>query len=217
MLILLATFYYETYYGSYPFDTFEEFNITSNTISYLKDNGFSEECIAKILMSIGKKACIKFNDLPEAIWEDSILKKDVFYFHRELQLPTPVTVMNEDGSFVTPSFRLEMKIKYSVEDILSYFYQQTQYALELRNKEKDLGSINYLLKRYDKIDFMEPVDFILSLIDFAKNKAYEDYDTLEYKDILTVNNQYAAEALKHIKQRVKLSQASGYGKIIWRE
>lgn len=213
---MLTTFYYETFYGSYPFESMNEFNTTRNTIQYLIDNDFNKEEIVKLLMIIGKKESIGFDDLPELIWSDSLLNKDTFYFHKALQLPVPAIIMNEDGEFVSPSFRLEMKIKYSEQDLLNYFYNQTGYALELRNAEKDLGAIRYLLKRYARLDFMESVDFILCLIDHAKIKAYEDYDTLEYTDLLMLNTQYAAEALKSVKQKIKLSLATGYGKIIWR-
>ena len=46
----------------------------NNTIGYLKDNQYSDNEIEKILMSFNNINDIKSENLPERLWENSLLK-----------------------------------------------------------------------------------------------------------------------------------------------
>ena len=52
--------------------------ITQYTIDYLYDNDMNDYDIIKILSTF-KKESIKYCDLPNFLWNDSLLKRDTYY------------------------------------------------------------------------------------------------------------------------------------------
>ena len=65
-----------------------------------------------------------------------------------------------------------MRIRFTEEDILAYFYSHiSKQDKDLCDPKKDYKTIQYLLKRFSLIENAEPVDLILCLIDdFTNNK-----------------------------------------------
>ena len=57
--------------------TEENLKVTNNTINYLIDNQFSPNEIISIIDNVGYKNCITHNDLPDSLWENSLLERDV--------------------------------------------------------------------------------------------------------------------------------------------
>lgn len=95
----------------------------------------------------------------------NLLLRGQFYYHPQLQIapPPPVVKLLPDGTFAAsyeedPEFYLEIKEKYTVENLLDYFYQRT--GINPKNRKRDRGSIEYLLRIAD-------LDLILYSIDEA--------------------------------------------------
>ena len=165
-----ADYYYEYHYGNYPFNEDKSYLIrTQKTIDYLFEADFTSKEIIQIIEQSQKRKSFTYEDLPNSLWENSLLNKNVFYYHNQLQiLSTPAKFNPITNQFKTSEFFIEMKIKYTEKDILNYFYNVFKIDPIFINENKDLGAISYLLKKYSKIDFMTSVDFILFLIDYAK-------------------------------------------------
>lgn len=138
--------------------------ITQYTIDYLYDNLFSDSNIIEILSTL-KKESIKYSDLPNSLWKDSLLKRDVYYFHSKLQILSKPPKLSID-SIITPKeikFFKEMKISFTKDDLLNFFYSKSN-SLIIKDYSRDIGAIEYLLKRYSN-QLMEPVDICLYLIE----------------------------------------------------
>ena len=87
-----------------------------------------------------------------------------------------------------------MKISYTEKNIISYFNKVFSINSEWVNEDKEIGSIKYLLKKYEIFKFIEPVDYLLLLIDYVKakgTKVYKIYDIcnfeMEFAEILEVD------------------------------
>lgn len=138
--------------------------ITQYTIDYLYDNLFSDSNIIEILSTL-KKESIKYSDLPNSLWKDSLLKRDTYYFHSKLQILSKPPKLSID-SIITPKeikFFKEMKISFTKDDLLNFFYSKSN-SLIIKDYSRDIGAIEYLLKRYSN-QLMEPVDICLYLIE----------------------------------------------------
>lgn len=200
----LTGFYYDFVVGEYPDNSTYLIN-TSLVLNYLIDAGLTEVEVSKLIIEeLPNKDYLEFKDIPNIAWNNSLLNKDTFYYHKELQIVSPPPTW--DKSF---PFFLEMKIKYTTEDILNYFVSVFNIRTEWINREKEIGSINYLLKKYSMFQFMQPVDFILHLIDYTKSlgiKAVKIYDICDYEIQL-------AELLEI---DVKQSIANNKNNIVWR-
>lgn len=203
--IELADFYYETVIGNFPEDE-KEYNNTKMIFDYLLDSGCKTEDIIKtILYDIENKEHLSISDLPDSLWEDTLLKRNVFYFHRELQILSPPPSLTGNSPFY-----LEMKIKYTEKDLLNYFFKTFQINEKWINKKKELGSVAYLLDNYKKYGFIEPVDFLLHLIDYVH--AIDDIEINSVFDLRNFENEYASILSKDIE----CSRLRHKDTIIWR-
>lgn len=200
----LTGFYYDFVVGEYPEDS-DNLVKTSLVFNYLIDAGLSETEISKMIIEeLPNKDYLEFSDIPDIAWKNSLIERNVFYYHKDLQLVSPPPTWDKSYPFF-----LEMKIKYSTQNILDYFVETFNIREEWVNTEKEIGSINYLLKKYTMFNFMKPVDFILHLIDYTKSlgiKANKIYDICDYEIQL-------AELLEI---DVKQSIANNKNKIVWR-
>ena len=203
-------FYYDFNTGEFP-ENKDFIHITDNYFDYLIDAGFNKKDLYKLIInSLPNKDYLDFNCLPDYLWNDSLLDKDKFYFHKELQLgPLPPT-WNKDYPY-----KLEMKIIYTKEDIYNYFIKTFKLDKDLMeiNKKKELGSIKYLLNEYKNIkafDFLEPIDFILFLIDYVANL------DKKINTILKLND-YVYEFAEFEKDMIINAKAANKDKIVWRQ
>lgn len=149
----------------------EDWLPTRAAIAYLLDNEMSGEAIVTEL----KRHCtpvIHPDALSDFLWQDSLLEKGHFYFHKELQIVSPAPVLQKDGTVFYPEDFLEMKIRYTEDDVLQYFYakigRQNQMICDAK---KDRKTIAYILKRFSLMENVEPVDLLLCLIDDFTNNA----------------------------------------------
>ena len=208
----LVEYYYEIKYGIYPFSDEAPKIKTKKTIDYLYDIGYTENEIIRIIEEVNANDSLTYDDLPEDLWKDSLLKKNVFYFHNQLQITSKAPTYNpKTMSFSSEPFYLEMKIRYSLDDALDYFYKKNNVEEFYKNKKRDIGAIQFLLEQYKKIDLIEPIDFLLFLIDYAS-----DNDEGVIDNILNVDNKYRSEAYEYLKPRFTQAKAMGINKIIFR-
>lgn len=199
----LVNFYYE-YNGEYPEDK-NHVAKTKAVIEHLKDCGYDEKIIIDIIIKeFPNKEYLDFKDIPSSLWTNSLIKKDKFYFHKELQIVSPPPTWNESHPFY-----LEMKIFYSEKELLDYYVKTFNLNGEWISKDKELGSIKYLLNKYKMFSFVEPVDFLLHLIDYVKSldvKANNIYDLCNYE----------IELAEHLEKDIKNARLLKKDKIVWR-
>lgn len=183
---------------------------TNNTINYLKDNNYTDKEIIKILDSIDYKLAININDLPNNLWENSLILRDEFYYHKELHITSPAPYWDFDNKkIISPKFYLEMKIKYAIEDILKYYYKKITIDNIFKDEKKDIGAIKYLLKSYENIDFIKNLDFVLFLIDTAYIKEFDSTEIIDLKS-------YQKETHTFLKNKVLNASSTKCNQIIWR-
>lgn len=161
----IADYYYGMIYTASDI-TDDDRKRTMATIGYLIDCGYSYLDICKEISNYNVPA-ITYNSLRNKLWENSLIKKDAFYLHRELTIisKAPEYDMISEKEIVYPFF-YEVKICYTIEDVVRYFYRKVKSDnLVLTEQKLDIGVVKYLMKKYSRLDYIEALDIILSLID----------------------------------------------------
>ena len=172
--------FYELMVGTTPSE--EDVKNLNGCVLYLKDNNFSDREIFNIL-SDSKNINIKASELPSKYWEGSLLKPNTFYYHDKLRIMSKAPKWDpETLREITYPYFLEMKIMFTMDDLIEYFYQKTLIPVELRNRKNEEASFKYLLDKY-KVMKTEPIDFILFLIDSVKEEdsIYKVFDLQKYE------------------------------------
>lgn len=195
-------FYYYFLVGEHPNEN--NYKVTNATFEYLKDAGFDDDCMCRIINLMPIMDCITVDDIPDSLWEDSLLVRNKFYFHKELQITSPPPTWDQSYPFY-----LEMKIKYTLDDVLNYFINSSGVRSDWVNREKELGSIRYLLKDYKKFSFMEPIDFLLHLIDYCVA------DGMEITSIYSLRDK-EIELANYLEIDVAKAITKEKNKIVWR-
>ncbi len=106
---------------------------------------------------------------------------------------------------------LEMKIKFSANDALCYFYNKANTELFMRNEKKDLGAIVHLLSEYSKISFMDAIDFLLYLIDYSA-----DQGDISCTSLFELVTRYVGEVYLIWQKKCLDASCSNLNKIIHR-
>lgn len=202
-------YYYDKIVGIEP--TQEDRIKTDLVIQHLLDNQIEQEEIYAFLDTCDCKDFLTHKDLKNDLWNGSLLRRNVFYYHRELQITSKAPSLN-GSELVGDEFFLEMRIKYTKQDIIKYFYNKCKLP-DLANKKQDEGSIEFLIKKYSKVKFIEPVDFILSLIDYAS--ANQDNMFSKVRSILDLCNN-ESEVYDILKSKTDEASSLGFNKIVWR-
>lgn len=172
--------FYELMVGTTPSE--EDVKNLNGCVLYLKDNNFSDREIFNILND-SKNINIKASELPSKYWEGSLLKPNTFYYHDRLRIMSKAPKWDpETLREITYPYFLEMKIMFTMDDLIEYFYQKTLIPVELRNRKNEEASFKYLLDKY-KVMKTEPIDFILFLIDSVKEEdsIYKVFDLQKYE------------------------------------
>ena len=207
----LTDYYYTYHFGYYPFDTRNEYITTDNTIKHLLDNNINGKEIYKIIKDVNAKNALAIEDLPDTLWDNSLLKKDIFYYHRELHITSNAPIYDiKNNKMISNKFFLEMKIQYTLNDLLNYYYKKIQTPIEFTNTKRDIGAFEYLLNKYEQITFIEPIDFVLSLIDCASNSNKMISSILDLQ-------KYENETYEYLKKKITIAKAKKYDKIHWRQ
>lgn len=185
--------YYEQKYGYYP-DDYKDSN-EYHTLRYLIDNKIYniEELYGIINNTKDKKA----KNLPKLLWKNSLLEQNKYYHHRLLHIKPPMVLGKK------LEFYLEIRISFTEKDIVDYFYKKSEKDIMLRDENKDIGAVRYLLNKYSILEDISSIDFILTLIDFMqKDRINEIVQLADYEN----------EVLSYLRRKVKNSK----NKIIWR-
>lgn len=200
-----ADFYFNFMIGEYP-DDYEDYRKTANFFQYLQDSGLTDGEIYMITGLVKPKVVLTIDDIPDMIRENSLLEKDKFYFHKELSITPPPPGWDKDDNY---QFYREMKIRYTLDDALDYFIKSTGVRAEWVSRDKEIGSIKYLLKEYKKFKFMEPLDFLLHLIDYCVS------DNMEINSIYDLRHK-EIELAEALEIDIANAVARGKNTIIWR-
>lgn len=199
----ITDFYYSNIIGIFP--EHEKYIQTEKTFNYLKDAGFSNGDILKtVIDNLPYLEEIRYENLPDCLWNNTLLERDKFYFHKELQISKTEPTWNQENL----TLYIEPKIVYNIDDALDYFIERTSVREEWVNRDKEKGSIKYLLKDYKKFNFIEPIDFFLHLVDFAVSKDVINtvYDLREYE----------IELAEFLEVDIQNARALGKDSYIWR-
>lgn len=206
-----ADYYYRQTVGCYPADDDTCLIQTKKTIDYLFDCGFSEQEVLKVLEEAEPAASLTPDLLPDWLWEGSLIERGKFYYHRILHIKPEAPVYNpRTGEVKTTPFYLEMKIRFTMDDLLDYFYDTMMTPAELVDRNKDAGAFKYMLEKYKKISFIEPLDFILSLIDYTK-----ETEAVPTSSVLDTQK-HEREVYDLLKQKTEEAKAAKMNRIVWR-
>ena len=214
----LVNYFYELL-GYVPDNKDNNLKQTDKVIQYLIDCNIDEE---KIIDTIEYEASIQnvinnehltFENLPDFLWKDSLLEKNIYYLHNELHLNNNANVVDIfSGNVISSNNAIEMKIKYTEEDVLNYFCSAFNIDSDIILKDKEIGAIKYLLTTYTnqfKKCGLNAIDIILTLIDDASNQGMRIYTILDTQDCLYTSIEY----LKSIQSELALNNTN---KIVWR-
>lgn len=205
----LTEVYYREIVGIYPFSTKREEAITRCTIAFLEESGVSDKEILNMLISLKEKAYIEPGDLPDSLWEGGLTHRDQYYCHHELQITPPDPIIKSDGTFKHYPFYLEIKIGYKIKNLLDYFYKK--FPPTLREDKRNIAQLDYMLKRYSAPNEIDPLDFVLFMIDEA---AYQHEQVIEPFDIRT--SAIELLVLNKLRRIMDDRRANGYDRIVWR-
>jgi hypothetical protein len=166
---------YELCYGVEP----EERDLALLEIKHqrLLDNGYSNKEANKILIDTK----LNIDNYEHA---DSIInpEEDPVYRHHELQIHSkpggfdPVTC-----TIIKSPYYLEMKCRYTMDNLLNYYYNKLIVPPLFRDTKRDIGAINHLLNSF-KSPIISSVDFLLFVIDYVSSNQYKLTNPLELKN-----------------------------------
>ena len=181
-----------------------EFLKTANTLDYLLDSGFSSLDIIKETNKHNGEV-IEYDNLSDTLWKDSLIKKGAFYLHKELRLESPRPIYNPKTGEVTEfPYYIEMKIRYTEDDVLDYFVKKLKSSLVTSNdRHWDRRVLRELIKRFSNLDYVEALDVILCSIDrYLENNP----DCYNLRDISVVTGEIVEELTADLQEMQMLEQ-----------
>jgi hypothetical protein len=139
---------------------------------------------------------------------NNLLERDVFYYHNILrEVPPPPRIRFVDGKPVREEqpFYLEMKKRFTLEDLLQYWYNSNGVSPNDHMRRQDEGKFKYLLGIYN-------LDEILFAIDVSKTmRAEQQLPPLRNAFEL---ERYMEEARKFIEGKKNVHQLQGINRVI---
>ena len=207
-----TAYYYKERVGFYPFSTDREESITRHTIAYMEESGLSKAEIFGYINQIDtKKGFIEPADIPPEAWNNSLTEKGQYYCHRCLQILSPMPVIRSDGTFQEYPFYQEMKIRFTMKDLINYFYQKIPNYVSLRDDKRYTAQFKHMLKKYKNMHPLQALDIVLLMIDEA---AHQRIPVVEPFDVDVVYIQQ--EIINRLQKTLAERHAKGYDKNIWR-
>lgn len=205
----LLRYYYKEIYRKEDYSESDTIR-TDKTIGYLKDCGFS---VTEIIQEIGRwsKACITIDDLSGILWSNSLIKRGAFYLHRELRIVSKAPEYDyESDTLKTYPFFCEMKIRYTADDVLNYFYSRIpSLNCQFVDKKTDRKTVAFLMNKYSNIDYIEPLDIILCSIDYCTKNNPDSYKLID----ITCDN---LNIIKQLQSDMVELESKDLRKITWR-
>jgi len=144
-------------------------------VQRLIDNGFTEKEAIEILI----------NNI-EMVYDDSIIdtKEDTVYYHSRLQIQSkPGGFDPRTGEVINNPYYLEMRERYTMYELLEYYYDKLNIPIEFRDDKRDVGAMNHLISTYKSFTIIQPVDFILYMIDYCVSTKTRISNPLDLKNI----------------------------------
>lgn len=181
-----------------------EFLKTANTLDYLIDSGFSSLDIIKETNKHNGEV-IEYDNLSDTLWKNSLIKKGAFYLHKELRLESPRPIYNPKTGEVTEfPYYIEMKIRYTEDDVLDYFVKKLKSSLVTSNdRHWDRRVLRELIKRFSNLDYVEALDVILCSIDrYLENNP----DCYNLRDISVVTGEIVEELTADLQEMQIIDQ-----------
>ena len=193
------------------------------TVSYLKDNGKTNKEIFKILMdsntnlpedcemSAIERAIVRQTELPDYLWEDSLLQKDTYYYNNRLHIcSNPPTWNPKTFQEECEPFYMEMMIRFTMEDLLNMYYAECRVPLGLRERTRDIGALKHLLGKYNNLK-APSLDYVMYMIDLAS----KDTETEFLANPFELEN-YSKQAFMELEGMVEEATLNNSNKITWR-
>jgi hypothetical protein len=139
---------------------------------------------------------------------NNLIDPDMFYYHNALrEVPPPVTIKFIDGKPVRneSTFYLEMKKRFTMQDLLNYWYQHNSVKPNTGMLKQDEGKFKYILGFYT-------VDEILFAIDVSK-AIRSDKQLLPLRNIFDLER-YMDEARNFMEGKKNVHQLAGINRVI---
>lgn len=167
--------------------------------------------------------CKQYGDLVKKIYHlqeifqnkippNNLMKADLFYYHQELRQvpPAPKLVRGEDGYFhrIEEPFYLEMKKRFTMEELLAYWYKKTGIAPNDNVRKQDEGKFKYLLQFYD-------LDELLFSIDTQRHVRDEKH-MAPIRNIFDLEK-YMDDAKQYIDRKKNVHRQLGINRVIKKE
>lgn len=185
----------------------EKLNVINAVTASLRRKSIAADLIAKIntIYDIQKSPYQFFNINSSG----NLLNPDEFYYHNFLrcipEAPTRFWDINiGDIKVKDQEYFLEIKASCTVSDIFEYLKRKEFLCKTLVDKNRALGSISFLLKKYN-------VDFLLFLFDTV-NDIYSSRQ--KYARSLIEVSEFELEAKLNYEQKITESKISGQDKIV---
>jgi hypothetical protein len=212
----LTELYYKTVVGCYPWKTDNNKRITCNTIQFLLDSNIEIGDIWNILSEI-EDGIVKPSLLPDGLWKDSLIKRNVYYTHHSLQITSPTTTIDKNGCLrVASDWWIEIKPRFTMLDLIEYYYTKLYDAPRTNTQTQDIGAFTFMYDKYNRYishkhsTYVDVLDVLLTAIDTAA-KEKEGYlsDPLQLQGTIDT-------LLKPLCSQNKLGFEQGNCQIIWR-
>ena len=166
---------YEICYGTEP--TTKELALLEIQYKRLLDNKFTNKEAYQLLLD---------NKLytDDLLYEDSLIltEDDTIYYHNELQIHSkPGGFDPETCTIIKQPYFLEMRYRYTMEELLNYYYDKLLVPIHFRDNKRDVGAFNHLIKSY-RFETIHTVDFILFIIDYLSVNNIKVSNPLDMKN-----------------------------------
>lgn len=185
----------------------EKLNVINAITLSLKNGATSNDLISKINKTYDvKKAPYNFFNINSS---GNLLDPNEFYYHNFLRcIPKAPTRFWDidvgDIKIEQQEYFLEIKASCTTFDVFEYIKRKEFLCKTLSDKNRALGSINFLLKKYN-------IDFLLFLFDTA-NDIYSSKQ--KYARSLIEVSEFEVEAKLNYEQKITESKISGQDKIV---
>lgn len=182
-------------------------------IDIYKQNNPSSNSITTIQTILKESSVVK-----KKVSEDNLIESGIFYFHPRLQITPSMPVINVDhvhGTFASHycKFYLEIVEKFTVNDLFDYVVRKIPMAHI--DMAKDIGSLNYLLKKYDAKKPYNRLDLLLYSID-AGASLMQDLDMAPLTNLLKLDD-FIQEGWDYYKRAYNNKVVARLDRVIPRE
>jgi hypothetical protein len=181
---------YELCYGVEPED--KDLLLLEIKHQRLLDNGYTVKEANKILIDT------KLN-IDNYEHSDSIIDSDIVFRHHELQIHSkPGGFDPATCTVIKRPYYLEMKVRYTMDNLLNYYYTKLIVPPLFRDEKRDIGAFNHLISSF-KSPVINSVDFILFVIDFAASNDYKTNNPLDLKNWFQSTYEYLEQFVLNTK------------------